>query len=152
MTRITWHDFFIKVAETCSERSTCIRRRVGAVAVVNNRLVATGYNGAPSGLAHCEPRMCVRGVQSIPSGQRAEVCRGVHAEQNLIVQCALHGVSMKGAVVYCTNKPCAICLKMLINLEVEQVIYVDDYVDPMADSLIAESGLRCVQYWKGGAS
>lgn len=130
--RITWDRLFMNFAIESAKRSTCIRRQVGAAAVVGKRVVATGYNGAPSGMAHCTDTTCVRTTQAVPSGQRSELCRAVHAEQNLIIQCAMHGMSMAGSTVYTTHKPCITCLKMLINLEVTRILYVEDYPDPLA--------------------
>ncbi|MFW5996270.1 MAG: deoxycytidylate deaminase, partial [Halanaerobiaceae bacterium] len=115
MERPGWDEYFMRMAELAAERSTCLRRQVGAVLVKDRRILATGYNGAPKGLAHCEKTGCLRQEKSVPSGQRHEICRGVHAEQNLIAQAAVHGVKSEGGIVYCTTQPCVICAKLLIN-------------------------------------
>jgi dCMP deaminase len=119
-------------AHLIATRSTCLRRKVGAVAVKNNRILATGYNGAPSGHAHCLDIGCLRQERGIPSGQRHELCRAVHAEQNVIIQAARHGVSLDGAETYCTTQPCFICAKMLINCGIERVYVTEMYDDPLA--------------------
>ncbi len=125
-----------------SKRSTCLRRKVGAVLVKEKRILATGYNGAPSGLRHCEEVGCLREASSIPSGQRHELCRGLHAEQNAIIQAAFHGISIRGATLYCTNKPCIICTKMLINAGIKEIIYEQGYDDPLADEMLKEAGIK----------
>ena len=123
-------------------RSTCLRRSVGAIAVKNKRILATGYNGAPAGLRHCEEVGCLRQDASIPSGTRHELCRGLHAEQNVIIQAAYHGISIAGATLYCTNKPCVICTKMIINAGIKKIYYENGYDDPLSDQMLAEAGLE----------
>jgi dCMP deaminase len=137
------------IARLISRRSTCRRRAVGAILVKDRRVLSTGYNGAPSGLAHCAETGCLRELQKIPSGQHAEICRGLHAEQNAIIQAAYHGASIAGAILYCTNQPCSICVKMLINAGITELIYQDGYPDPLAEKLIAEAQLR-VRRYQGG--
>jgi dCMP deaminase len=134
------------IAEMVAKRSTCLRRHVGAVLVKDKRILATGYNGAPAGLKHCEEVGCIRQNASIPSGERHELCRGLHAEQNAIIQAAYHGISISGSTLYCTNKPCVICSKMLINAGIEKIFYKEGYDDPLADQMITESGIETVRF------
>ncbi len=137
-----WPDYFMSIATLVAERSTCLRRRVGAVAVKDRRMLATGYNGAPSNLPHCIETGCLREKMNVPSGQRHEICRGLHAEQNVIIQAAMHGVSVYGASVYCTTQPCLICTKMLINVGVKEVFYAESYPDELAEALMLEAGVH----------
>lgn len=139
--RLSWPEYFMNIAYLVSERSTCLRRRVGAVAVKDRRILATGYNGAPAGLAHCREAGCARETMRIPSGQRHEICRGLHAEQNVIVQASIHGVNLAGADLYCTNHPCALCAKMLINCGIRNIFYAEPYPDDLAGSLLGEAGI-----------
>lgn len=145
MSRPSWHEYFMSITKTVAARSTCIRRHVGAVIVKDRRILSTGYNGAPAGLRHCEEAGCIRVNDLIPSGTRHELCRGLHAEQNAIIQAAYHGISVAGAVLYCTNKPCAICAKMLINAGIKTIYYGDGYSDELADSLLEEAGVEMVR-------
>jgi dCMP deaminase len=124
-----------------AKRSTCLRRHVGAILVKDKRILATGYNGAPSGLRHCEEVGCLRETTSVPSGERHELCRGLHAEQNAIIQAAYHGFSIRGATLYCTNKPCVICSKMLINSGIRKILYEDGYDDHLADQMLREANI-----------
>jgi dCMP deaminase len=130
------------ITRLVARRSTCLRRSVGAVLVKNKRILATGYNGAPAGLRHCEEVGCLRENSSIPSGVRHELCRGLHAEQNVIIQAAYHGIPIQGATLYCTNKPCVICSKMLINSGIEVIYYEEGYADPLSDQMFLEAGLK----------
>lgn len=139
--RPDWDAYFMGIAELVGTRSTCLRRSVGAVLVRDKRLLSTGYNGAPSGLRHCLDMGCFRQQNNIPSGQRHELCRGLHAEQNAIIQAALHGVSVKDARLYCTNHPCIICAKMIINAGIASVVVQDGYSDPMAADILGEAGV-----------
>jgi len=134
------------IAEMVAKRSTCLRRHVGAVLVKDKRILATGYNGAPAGLKHCEEVGCIRQNASIPSGERHELCRGLHAEQNAIIQAAYHGISISGSTLYCTNKPCVICSKMLINAGIVKIFYERGYDDPLADQMITEAGIEIVRF------
>ena len=134
------------IAEMVAKRSTCLRRHVGAILVKDKRILATGYNGAPAGLKHCEEVGCIRQNASIPSGERHELCRGLHAEQNAIIQAAYHGISIAGSTLYCTNKPCVICSKMLINAGIGKIFYEQGYDDPLADQMITESGIEIVRF------
>ena len=134
--RITWQKYFMGMAKLAAKRSTCLRRQVGAVAVKDNHILATGYNGAPKGEKHCIELGCLREQLEIPSGEKHELCRGVHAEQNLICQAAVNGVSIKGATVYCTLQPCYICAKMLVNSCIATIIFLEGYNDPQALKLL----------------
>jgi len=140
--RPSWDEYFIDIAELVSRRSTCLRRSVGAVIVKNRRILSTGYNGAPTGLRHCREVGCIRERLDIPSGERHELCRGLHAEQNAIIQAALHGVSVKGAALYCTNHPCIICSKMIINAGIINIIYQQGYQDELAVEMLEEAGIK----------
>jgi len=132
LSRPSWPEYFMTIAEMVAKRSTCLRRHVGAILVKDKRILATGYNGAPAGLKHCEEVGCIRQNASIPSGERHELCRGLHAEQNAIIQAAYHGISIAGSNIYCTNKPCVICSKMLINAGIVKIFYEKGYDDPLA--------------------
>ena len=137
-----WDEYFMNIANLVATRSTCLRRNVGAVLARDRRLLSTGYNGAPSGLRHCLDLGCFRKQHAIPSGERHELCRGLHAEQNAIIQAALHGVSIKDARLYCTNHPCIICAKMIINAGIVSVIIHDGYSDTMAGEILGEAGIE----------
>ena len=136
----------MEIAPLVKKRATCLRRQVGAVIVKDKNILATGYNGAPSGIMHCADRGCLREQLGIPSGERHEICRGLHAEQNAIIQSAKHGTSIQGATLYCTNQPCGICAKMVINAGIERIVYEDGYPDELASDMIAESGITLVHY------
>ncbi|MBN2031721.1 MAG: cytidine/deoxycytidylate deaminase family protein [Deltaproteobacteria bacterium] len=142
MTRPSWPEYFMAITRLVARRSTCLRRNVGAILVKDKRILATGYNGAPAGLKHCEEVGCLRENSSIPSGVRHELCRGLHAEQNVIIQAAYHGISIKGSTLYCTNKPCVICSKMLINAGIVAIYYEEGYDDPLSDQMLLEAGLK----------
>lgn len=144
MSRPTWPEYFMSITRMVATRSTCLRRHVGAILVKDKRILATGYNGAPAGLRHCAETGCLREDTSIPSGMRHELCRGLHAEQNAIIQAAFHGIPIQGASLYCTNKPCVICSKMLINAGIRAVYHAEGYDDPLADSMLAEAGIDLV--------
>lgn len=139
--RPSWLEYFMSITDLVSERSTCLRRKVGAILVRDKRIIATGYNGAPAGISHCLDVGCLREQQGIPSGQRHELCRGLHAEQNAIIQAALHGVSVEGSTLYCTNMPCSICSKMLINARIEKIYYKEGYADELSSILLGEAGI-----------
>ncbi|HET98338.1 MAG TPA: cytidine deaminase [Desulfurivibrio alkaliphilus] len=143
--RPSWDEYFMAITELVAQRATCMRRKVGAVLVLERRVVATGYNGAPSGVRHCLEVGCLREQMGIPSGERHELCRGLHAEQNAIIQAALHGVSLRGCSLYCTNMPCSICSKMLINAAIERIYYREGYADPMAAEMLAEAGIPLIK-------
>jgi dCMP deaminase len=135
----------MEMARLASRRSTCLRRPVGAVLVRDRRMLATGYNGVPSGMTHCEVAGCLRARMNVPSGERHELCRGLHAEQNAIIQAAFHGVSIRDADLYCTNLPCSICAKMLINAGIRRVVYLDGYRDELAMEMLAEVGMKLMK-------
>ncbi|HOO91272.1 MAG TPA: cytidine/deoxycytidylate deaminase family protein [Syntrophales bacterium] len=139
--RPSWDQYFMDIVDLVSRRSTCLRRKVGAVLVRDKRMLATGYNGPPAGVPHCSEIGCLRDQMHIPSGERHELCRGLHAEQNAIIQAALHGVSTKGATIYCTNHPCIICSKMIINSGIVSVVYTEDYQDELAARMLKEAGV-----------
>jgi dCMP deaminase len=137
--------YFSEIADLVSSRSTCLRDQVGAVVVKESQILSTGYNGAPKGLPHCSEVGCLREQMGVKSGERHELCRGLHAEQNAIIQAAYHGVSVRGAKMYCTTKPCSICTKMIINAGIVEIIYIDEYEDALASQLLKESGLSVRQ-------
>lgn len=139
--RIAWPEYFMGIAQLVAQRSTCLRRHVGAVAVLNKRILATGYNGAPAGIQHCSITGCLREELHVPSGERHELCRGLHAEQNVIIQAAVHGISLKGAELYCTHQPCVICAKMLINCGISHIVFAQGYPDSMSVSMLTEAGV-----------
>jgi dCMP deaminase len=144
MTRPTWDDYFMKITRTVAERSTCLRRHVGAVLVRDKRILATGYNGAPRGLKHCEEVGCLRESRNVPSGERHELCRGLHAEQNVILQAASHGIRIEGSTLYSTTYPCSLCAKMLINGGIVRIVAAEDYPDELARDMLAEAGIEVV--------
>jgi len=139
--RPSWDEYFCTITGDVAERSTCLRRHVGAIIVKDKRILATGYNGAPAGLAHCLEVGCLREQRGIPSGTRQELCRGLHAEQNAVIQAARHGISIEGATVYCTNQPCVTCAKILVNAGIVEVVYVNPYPDELAQAMLEEAGV-----------
>lgn len=142
--RPSWDSYFMKIAELVASRSTCTRRFVGAVIVKDKQVLSTGYNGAPSGVAHCLETGCLREQMNIPSGERHELCRGIHAEQNAIIQAAYHGVTIKGASLYCTNSPCSICAKMIINAGIEKIYYRSGYADAMSGEMLKAANIDVI--------
>ena len=140
--RPNWDEYFMDIAGLVSKRSTCLRRGVGAVVVRDRRILATGYNGAPTGMRHCLDVGCLREQRKVPSGERHELCRGLHAEQNAIIQAALHGVSVKDSTLYCTNQPCIICSKMIINAGIVHIFVRELYRDDLAEEMLQESGIK----------
>ncbi len=145
MGRPTWEEYFMKITYLVAERSTCLRRKVGAIVVKDKRILATGYNGAPSNLRHCLDVGCLREQEAVPSGQRHELCRGLHAEQNVIIQAAYHGIPIANSIVFCTNLPCVICTKMLINAGVKEIFFREGYADPLSGEMLAEAGICVTQ-------
>ncbi len=141
-TRPDIDEYFLKIASVVAERSTCRRHHVGAVAVRNKHILATGYNGAPSGAKDCLELGCLRDELNIPSGERQEICRGIHAEQNVIIQAALHGVSLEGSTIYCTHTPCVLCAKMLVNARIKRYISFGKYNDDVFVDLFKEAGIE----------
>jgi len=140
--RPSWDEYFLELAHLVSRRSTCLRRNVGAVLVKDKRILATGYNGAPRGLKHCLDIGCIREKLKIPSGQRHELCRALHAEQNALIQASLYGISVQGSTLYATNQPCIICAKMLINAGIKDIVASDGYPDKMAADFLKEAGIK----------
>ena len=141
MTRPSWDEYFMKITRTVTERSTCLRRHVGAVLVRDKRILATGYNGAPRGLKHCTEVGCLRERSGVPSGERHELCRGLHAEMNALLQAASHGIRIEGGTLYSTTYPCSLCAKMLINGGIVRVVAAEDYPDEMAKQMLEEAGV-----------
>ncbi len=139
--RLPWPEYFMGITRLVADRSTCTRRKVGAVAVKEKRILATGYNGAPAGMEDCLTLGCLRERLGIASGQRHELCRGLHAEQNVIIQAAVHGISLSGSELYCTHQPCLICTKMLINCGIKTVHYANPYPDSLAEDMMREAGV-----------
>lgn len=140
--RPSWDEYFLEVASLVSRRATCMRRKVGAILVKDKRILATGYNGAPSGLKHCLDIGCIREKLKVPSGERHELCRALHAEQNALIQASLYGISVKGSILYATNQPCIICAKMLINAGIKDIVIAEGYPDKMAMDFLKEAGIR----------
>ena len=143
--RPDWDSYFMDITRLVSKRSTCIRRAVGAIIVKDKRILSTGYNGAPSGIEHCSEVGCLREKLNVPSGEKHELCRGIHAEQNAIVQAAFHGVSIKGATLYCTNLPCSICAKMIINAGIKNIFYQEGYADPMSKQMLKDADVDLIK-------
>lgn len=137
-----WDEYFMSIAALVSRRSTCLRRHVGALIVKDKRILSTGYNGTPMGLDHCEETGCLREKLKVPSGERHELCRGLHAEQNSLLQAAYHGVNVRGGTLYCTNQPCIICAKMLINAGISGIVIRDGYPDRMAAEFLEQAGIE----------
>jgi dCMP deaminase len=142
MERPSWDEYFMDISRLVARRSTCLRRQVGAVMVKDKNILATGYNGTPSGIIHCDVTGCLREQLQVPSGERHELCRGLHAEQNAIIQAARHGVNIAEAVLYCTNSPCIICTKMLINAGIRKVIYLEGYADQLSMEMLEEADIE----------
>jgi dCMP deaminase len=142
LNRPGWDEYFLAIAKLVSTRSTCLRRNVGAILVRDKKILATGYNGAPSGVDHCEETGCLREKLNVPSGERHELCRGLHAEQNAFLQAALHGTSVKGAILYSTTQPCIICAKMVINAGIREVIIAGSYPDKMSLDFFKQAGVK----------
>jgi dCMP deaminase len=147
MTRPDNDTYFMKMAELVGTRSTCLRRQVGAVIVKEKRVLTTGYNGAPKGLSHCGELGCIRKQNQIESGTRHELCRGVHAEQNAVIQAAYFGVSIKDAAMYTTNFPCVLCSKIIVNAGIKEVVYKDEYVDELSVDILNESKVVVRRYF-----
>ena len=148
MTRPDSDEYFLKIASVVAERATCRRHHVGAVAVRGKHILATGYNGAASGLKDCLELGCLRDEMNIPSGTRHEVCRGIHAEQNVIIQAALHGVSFEGATIYVTHTPCVLCAKMLVNAKIKRFVTFGKYADDSFRDLFKEANIEFESHMK----
>ena len=143
--RPSWDEYFLEPARVVAQRSTCIRRQVGAVLVKGERIIATGYNGAPQGLPHCLEAGCLRDEKGIPSGHRYELCRGVHAEQNALINAARYGVSTLDSILYCTTQPCMLCARMLINAGVIKIVHQGDFDDELALEFLRQAGVKSVK-------
>lgn len=152
MPRPSWDEYFMGVTEQVAGRSTCLRRQTGAVLVKDRRILATGYNGTPAGLRHCDEVGCLREHRSVASGSHHELCRGIHAEQNAVIQAAKHGIAIDGSTVYATHQPCVLCAKILVNAGVVGIVFRDAYPDPLSEEILAEAGIesRCLS--EGGSS
>jgi len=146
MERPSWDEYFMDITSLVARRSTCMRRQVGAVMVKEKNILATGYNGTPSGITHCDVTGCLREQLNVPSGERHELCRGLHAEQNAIIQAARHGVNISDSVLYCTNSPCIICTKMLINAGIRKVVYLQGYSDNLSLEMLDEAGIEALSF------
>lgn len=147
--RIGWDEYFMQMAELTAKRSTCLRRQVGAVIVKDRHIIATGYNGAPRGVKHCEEKGgCLRQQLGVPSGQRHELCRALHAEQNAIIQAATLGQSIEDGTIYVTHQPCVICAKMIINAGIKRIVVREAYPDEMATEILDEAGIRVIHLKK----
>jgi dCMP deaminase len=144
--RPTWQKYFMEMAYLASQRSTCLRRHVGAVLVRDNQILSTGYNGSPKNIAHCSETGCLREKLNVPAGEKHELCRGVHAEQNAIIQCSINGSTTRNAVLYCTNQPCSICAKLIINAEIKTVYIADTYPDTLAEQMFREAGVEMIRF------
>ena len=142
--RPSWDEYFLSIADLVATRSTCLRRQVGAVVVKNKQVLATGYNGAPTGIEHCDKAGCLRNELKVPSGERHELCRALHAEQNAFLQAARHGTNLNGAALYVTTQPCSICAKMIINAGIKRIVMAGDYPDEFALQFLKEAGIDMV--------
>jgi dCMP deaminase len=150
MKRPAWDEYFMEITRLVARRSTCLRRSVGAVLVKDKNILATGYNGAPSGVAHCLDVGCLRERLAVLPGERHELCRGLHAEQNAIIQAAKHGTNINGATLYCTTMPCIICSKMLINAGILRIVFAQGYPDQLAEEMIEEAGIETKRFDESG--
>lgn len=144
--RPSWDEYFMNIVELVKSRSTCLRRQVGALIVKDKRILASGYNGAPVGCKHCDEVGCMREELKIPSGQRHEICRATHAEQNAIAQAAYSGTSVKDSVLYVTTQPCVLCAKLAINAGISKIVFKGDYPDELSMELLKEAGVRVLKY------
>jgi dCMP deaminase len=147
--RVDKINYYLDIAETVLERGTCLRRNFGAIIVNNDEIISTGYVGAPRGRKNCcDLNYCTREKLKIPRGERYELCRSLHAEQNAIISAAIKGVSIKDGTIYTNTYPCSICARMLINAEIKRIVYDGDYSDPLAKEMLEESGIEVVKYKK----
>ncbi|MFH1837812.1 MAG: cytidine/deoxycytidylate deaminase family protein [Candidatus Omnitrophota bacterium] len=146
--RPSWDEYFLNIADLVATRATCLRRKVGAVVVKNKQILATGYNGAPTGIEHCDKLGCLREKMGVPSGERHELCRALHAEQNAFLQASRHGVSLDGAILYITTQPCSICAKMIINTGIKKIIIRGSYPDEFALELLRDAEVNLVVFEK----
>lgn len=139
--RPSWDQYFMRMAFLAASRANCTRRKVGAVIVKDKNVLATGYNGPPSGAVHCDVVGCIRDDLDVPSGERHELCRGLHAEQNAIIQAAVHGVSIAGSSIYITTHPCVVCSKMIMNAQIKEIVYAGGYPDDLSELMLLESNI-----------
>ena len=144
--RPSWENYFMDITTLVAKRSTCTRRAVGAIIVKDKRVLSTGYNGAPSGIEHCLDIGCLREKLNVPSGERHELCRGIHAEQNAIIQAAYYGVSINDAILFCTNMPCSICAKMIINAGIKKIYYKEGYADQMSEEMLKDADIGLIHF------
>ena len=135
----------MKIAQEVAQRSTCLRRHIGALAVRDKRILATGYNNVPSGVEHCTTRGCLRDELGIPSGERHELCRAIHAEQNAVVQAARYGIAIDGSSMYTTTQPCILCAKIMINAGIREIVFMGDYPDELSTAMLEEAGVKLRQ-------
>ncbi|HEY95281.1 MAG TPA: cytidine deaminase [Dehalococcoidia bacterium] len=142
MTRPDFDEYVLKIASVVAERSTCRRHHMGAVAVRDKHILTTGYNGAPAGQKDCLELGCIRDEMNIASGEKQETCRAIHAEQNVIIQAALHGISLEGSTIYCTHTPCILCAKMLVNAKIKRFVSFSEYNDDRFIDLFREAGIE----------
>lgn len=148
MNRLSWDQYFMEICYLVSKRSTCIRRQIGAIIVKDKRILSTGYNGVPIKIEHCFDRGCLREKLNIPSGEKHELCRGLHAEQNAIIQAGLYGISVKDSILYCTHQPCIVCAKMLINVGIKKIIFEGSYPDNLSLEMLKEANIELVLFEK----
>lgn len=141
-----WDEYFMKIAQDVASRATCVKRKVGAILVKEKRILTTGYNGAPIGAEHCGKVGCLRQQMEVPSGMRHELCRGLHAEQNAIIQAAWHGVKIEGGTMYATYQPCAICAKMIVNAGLKKVVFGGGYPDDLAVRVFNEGNIELFHF------
>ncbi len=146
MSRPSWDEYFMKIVDLVKTRSTCLRRQVGALIVKDKRILASGYNGAPAGVSHCDEVGCLRQQLNIPSGERHELCRAIHAEQNAIVQAAYSGTSVRGATMYVSLQPCSLCAKLMINAGITKLVFRGSYPDELALGMLNEAGIELVNF------
>ena len=144
--RPSWQQYFMQMAYLAAKRSTCLRRSVGAVLIRDNQIISTGYNGSPKGVPHCSEVGCLRERMNVPSGEKHELCRGVHAEQNAIIQAAINGSSTRGTSLYCTHQPCSICARLIINAEIKTVYVSEAYPDALGEQLFREAGVELIHF------
>jgi len=144
--RPSWDEYFMELTHLISTRSTCLRRKVGALIVKDKRILSTGYNGAPKNLPHCLNIGCLREEHHIPSGERHELCRGIHAEQNAIIQAATSGINIEGAILYSTHYPCSLCIKMILNAGIKKICYQKGYPDKLAKTLAEAGSLEIIPF------
>ena len=140
--RPSWDEYFMTIAEYVATRTTCLRRAVGAIVVKDRRILATGYNGAPSKVTHCKTAGCLREKLNVPSGTRHEICRGLHAEQNAIIQAAKSGTNLYGSTIYCTTQPCIVCAKMIINTGIKEIVFREAYPDDLSLQMLKEADIK----------